>query len=423
MDKEIIKKRIEKEGLVFTVCYYFCKTISKVNEIIACKLLKPFFHFDEKLIVLKNRQGQDYTDNARAFFDFLIANNYNKEYKIVWLASSKKPFKNMNIDNVRIAMADCRNGYNSLKAYLYANNARFFFYTNNTADLNRFSKSQQTIVNLWHGCGYKGTTRGSSNMKSTNSMERFDYALVPGDIFVKTKAAYWDCDEKKIIPIGYPRYDWILDKTITKAEVLQKLYNVKKSMKLVLWLPTFRKTDSVVSFAEDKIDFKYGIPLVEDVSMLEELDRYCRKNNILLIIKRHPMQEKFKLDRRFGNVKLLEDRYLAKKDVILYHLLGVCDALISDYSSAAVDYMLLDKPIAYAIPDIEEYKEARGFVFENPLDYMPGPHIKSFDGLMKFFEDFVAGRDEYAEMRRCLMPVMHNKAENYCSRLVEFLNI
>ena len=52
--------------------------------------------------------------------------------------------------------------------------------------------------------------------------------------------------------------------------------------------------------------------------------------------------------------------------------LPLCSALITDYSSVAFDFMLLDRPILYFVPDLEEYRRGRGLYFE-PEQMMPGP--------------------------------------------------
>jgi len=53
---------------------------------------------------------------------------------------------------------------------------------------------------------------------------------------------------------------------------------------------------------------------------------------------------------------------LEKKQIKLYELIGISDGLLSDYSSVAVDYLLLDRPLGYVLADYNIYKEKRGFV-------------------------------------------------------------
>ena len=46
--------------------------------------------------------------------------------------------------------------------------------------------------------------------------------------------------------------------------------------------------------------------------------------------------------------------------------------------------MLLNRPIAFTVEDIEEYRKKRGFVFDNPFEYMPGEKINSYEDLEKY---------------------------------------
>ena len=44
------------------------------------------------------------------------------------------------------------------------------------------SRRNQLFIDLWHGCGYKANKNGRKVF--------FDYCLVPGDIFIKTKMEF-----------------------------------------------------------------------------------------------------------------------------------------------------------------------------------------------------------------------------------------
>lgn len=43
--------------------------------------------------------------------------------------------------------------------------------------------------------------------------------------------------------------------------------------------------------------------------------------------------------------------------------MAVSDVLITDYTSAYFDFLLLDKPVVFNFYDFEEYSETRGFSF------------------------------------------------------------
>ena len=114
-------------------------------------------------------------------------------------------------------------------------------------------------------------------------------------------------------------------------------------------------------------------------------------------------------------------RSSGQKEVRLYELIGVCDGLLSDYSSVAVDYLLLNRPLGYVLADYEIYKEKRGFVFDDPLEYMPGEKIYNAEDMIKYLKHLSEGTDTYMQERAQMLLQMHNKTESYCKRLAEYL--
>ena len=98
------------------------------------------------------------------------------------------------------------------------------------------------------------------------------------------------------------------------------------------------------------------------------------------------------------------------------------DALISDYSSAAYDYLHLDKPIAYTMDDAKEYK--LGFIVEDPFSLMAGHIIYNQKDFMKFIEDVLEEKDPYKFERKNLYDRVFKFHDGDSSkRIVEFLEI
>ena len=116
-------------------------------------------------------------------------------------------------------------------------------------------------------------------------------------------------------------------------------------------------------------------------------------------------------------------KILEKKQIKLYELIGISDGLLSDYSSVAVDYLLLDRPLGYVLADYNIYKEKRGFVFKDPLEYMPGEKIYNACDIRKFMKHLTDGTDSYRQERAKNLKQMHNKTENYCKRLADYLQL
>ena len=84
----------------------------------------------------------------------------------------------------------------------------------------------------------------------------------------------------------------------------------------------------------------------------------------------------------------------------LYSLLGRADALITDYSSVYFDYLLLDRPIGFAVGDMKDYEGERGFTVDNPYEYMPGEKFSDGEGMLEFVRSVFSGIDLYGAKRR-----------------------
>lgn len=196
-------------------------------------------------------------------------------------------------------------------------------------------------------------------------------------------------------------------------------------MKTVIWMPTFRKSEVLIS-AENEIELPFQLPALESEAELKALDVHLRECGIFLIIKKHPLQSGWSLDEgAYTNIRYVTEEMLQKSGIQLYELVGLMDGLISDYSSIAVDYMLLDRPLGYVLTDLESYRNTRGFVFENPEAYMPGEKIYNLEDLKDYFSYIAVGEDPFKEERRRLLPAMHTmpKKSGYCEALAEYLNI
>lgn len=419
MKKDAVKKYIEKLGFSGMILHYISRFLTKIEMQAVGKLTRRAGKVKKTRLVFKNREMMDCTDNPGAFSDYLIENGYNKKYEIIWLVSQKKKFRNVKIPNVKFVTAENKYGWSSPMAYYYGATAGYFFYSHNSAGLNKYRCKGQKVVNLWHGCGYKDAEQGKKNQ---NIRPDFDYALVPGPVFVKTKSRLWNCEPERMLMMGYPRYDWMLHPSMSSSEILEKLFGWR-GRSTVLWMPTFRKSD-LGGCAENEIELPSQLPAIRNDEELQQIDQYLRKQEILLIIKKHPLQTGWDQNsRKFTNIRYVTEELLEEKKVKLYELIGISDGLLSDYSSVAVDYLLLDRPLGYVLADYDIYREKRGFVFENPLEYMPGEKIYNADDILKYLEHLSDGTDIYRQERAQMILQMHNKTEKYCKRLADYLQL
>lgn len=407
------------------ISYYLAKLFSKIVLHTIGPMSVKYGILHKNYIVFKNRMLQDMTDNAAAFFEYLVQNEQYKNYKIIWMVSNKKEISCHNIyKNVKFITAESENGWTNPLAYYYGAIAGYFFYTNNTAYLNLYHCEGQITVNLWHGCGYKNVAKESHVVQKKKSMMHFDYALVPGEVFVNTKSKYWKCPKEKLLLLGYPRYDWMLHPSLKKTEIMQRIFS-RNEHKVLIWMPTFRQSELIDS-AEKHMKMPFVLPGLKNEEELQLLDAFLEKEQIFLIIKKHPLQSEWKLSEdKFHNIGFVTQKKLKQNNIQLYELLSICDGLLTDYSSVAVDYMLLNRPIGFVLSDMKQYENSRGFIFDNILDYMPGEKIYDLKGIQKFVKQIINGEDMFEEERRKLLPLMHCMPikESYCYELANFLNL
>ena len=156
----------------------------------------------------------------------------------------------------------------------------------------------------------------------------------------------------------------------------------------------------------DQLSMSENDKLINDIKEYENLNELLNNSNVLLIIKIHPMQnlEDLKIYDT-SNIKVLTGDKVKQIRVDNYRLMSCCDAMISDYSGAAYEFIQLDRPLAYVLSDVNDYK--LGFVVDD-------------------IEPLIAGKeiDEYKEKREKLRNIFYKYHDtNNCKRIVEFMGL
>lgn len=350
----------------------------------------------------------DFSDNTRTLFDYLIEKGFNKKYEMIWLVEKPENFEHINIENVSFTYVQPQNEYQYEQMKKAIADAKFLIGSNR--NIKKFDE-RQIYVNLWHGTLLKKLSDYNIENKD------WDFLLCPSEFFSEIYERELRIPKEKLIYFNNPRNDdlWI------KNDCLRKIYPNQNFKKMIIWMPTYRqhKTGSNI---DSTMEFKLGIPIISNNDELEEIDKILEKEQIVLILKVHPAQDLSKIRiNSMKNIKVLKNEELEKNNIKLYNLIAESEALITDYSSIYFDYMITDKPIGFTIDDLNEYK---GFVFEEPLEYMPGAHIKDYEQLKKFIFSIINSEDEYKAKRRELNMIFNRYSDNENSkRIVEFLKL
>ena len=103
------------------------------------------------------------------------------------------------------------------------------------------------------------------------------------------------------------------------------------------------------------------------------------------------------------------------------NLMQSFDALITDYSAAYHEYIMLNRPIALTIDDFEEYSSKTGFLFDY-FEWIKGEYLKTTSDLMRFIENVANGIDTAKAEREQAMHRIHQYVDNQSTkRVVDFL--
>lgn len=395
-------KYVKKNGIKRTLDVLWRYKIEIVLEKIVLKITK-----NKKLkniIVIESHN--DFDCNGGAFYNYLIKNNYNKKYKIVWLV--RKKYKDKLPENV-----ECVPLYGpSIKKAYYMCIGKIFSYD---CEIMSKLRKEQILVYCSHGAG--GLKKVKNNMKLPKNV---DYILVQSKKYAPIQANQLSIspDDKKLVSIGYPSHDVFYDDDYEEINKVTK----KKFKKVILWMPTFRKGGGYNRNDSSK-EQKLGIPLIESIDSYNYINNILKELDILLIIKIHPKQDLKNLKiGDLSNIIVLTGKRVKEINVDNYKLMKCTDALISDYSGAAYEYLQLDKPLAYVLDDMNEYKI--GFVVEDIHQLIAGQEIYNIDEMVKFIKDVSNDNDIYIEKRRKIRDYIYDYHDgNSCERLVKLLNL
>jgi len=100
------------------------------------------------------------------------------------------------------------------------------------------------------------------------------------------------------------------------------------------------------------------------------------------------------------------------------------DALITDYSSIYVDYLVLNKPIMFMPFDLELYIKERGLVisFDNLIE-TPGPKVSTIKDIVNYLKDIDDGKDKYKSTREAAQRLYYDHLDgDSCKKVWDFID-
>ncbi len=358
-----------------------------------------FFEKVLSVFPLKNiiifESNPDYSCNT--FPVFCELKDRLPDYKMVWYAKKSTPIVK-GVDDV--VYRDENSLLNRLKLAYYKWFSKVLICSNTGIKKQRID---QLSICLTHG----SVTKKMKGLYESGKCA--DYISVQSHFFDKLTEEECGASSNKFIYLGFPRCDYFFEKNDAIYDKLQKI-GVKG--KYVVWLPTFRKQAVSGRDAHSKQYESMGIPLVYSEEMLQKLDDFLVEKDIYVCYKPHPVYEiPTKTCEGLRNMRVIRDGDLQNIGIQLYQLLAHSEALITDYSSVYYDYLLLNKPMATTLDDVECWKQGNGFAFDLEKLYAEtNESLYTLEDLFGFIEEVViGGKDtrEEARLKMCDLTNMH----------------
>ena len=341
----------------------------RAGQALATLLLSPIYLLGgliprRRSLVAFGGNGDRFTDNARYLFLAALARGLD----VVWITGRREV-----CDEVRAAGGRAALRW-SPRGVATAARAGWFVYGSYLSDVNFWLSRGATALNLWHGIPLKAiefdiTTKPLAAVYHSPKwspvrlafIDRFrtpDY-LVSTSPFVTERcfASAFRISEKRCLEVGYPRTDHLFlpdarERALAAAGISDR---TPAPTAVVGYFPTWR---------DDGRDF-----LADAGFSFDAFNEALAATGRLLLFKAHPnFGDIVPAGAQWSNIVVLDPR------VDLNLVLAACDVLVTDYSSVAFDFLLLDRPIVYFLPDHEQYRRRRNLYFSLD-DIVVGPMV------------------------------------------------
>jgi CDP-glycerol glycerophosphotransferase (TagB/SpsB family) len=269
--------------------------------------------------------------------------------------------------------------------------ASVFVYSGYRSDINRWLAPGARTVCLWHGLPIKRVEGavGGPGGTGTRWLRRLlqaarepapDHLLTPSEFVVERFSPAFGVPRERCWQLGYPRNDHLLrdPKAPPRALVADpESWSRLEQASVVVGL--------FLTWRDDRVDD------VVDAALLAELTDCCSRAGGLLAYKAH-------FNVTATDAAPTGERVELPADVDLHAYLGLCDVLVTDYSSVALDFLLLGRPVVYFMPDLEQYDARRGFHLD-PLA-LPGVVTRDRASLVEELTRTLMNLDDHRRSER-----------------------
>lgn len=363
--------------------------------------LSWLFPRQKNLVLFTSDEGRGFSGNPKYLFKEAL--KYPQLHP-VWITKSPKVLKSLKQRGYEAYMCYSRQGILKqlqAKTIIHSNSIKEEFCY--------WAVAGATSVNCWHGVGLKRVwfrnTKAFSGMWAAaapslrrsyhlwwahTNLARENYVIGTSEEVNSYYPATYHVKADHVLNLGQARNDVLFCDELEEDALPRALRNKK----IIVYMPTYReygKDTEEMEIVGQNIDYK-------------KLSEVLKKYGYTFVIKQHRFNTpKYSRNHYDNIVDISATNYEFDTQVLLKHT----SILITDYSSAYTDYLLLDKPVVFYCYDIEEYLNEWEINFD--YDYVtPGPKVFTSDELIEALEKLMQGQDEYKAERERVKRVFYS---------------
>ena len=373
----------------------------------------------KNLVLFLGRFGGDFCDNIKYFYLYThLAQKNNIEY--YFLTEKKRVYELLKSHNLPVLY------HPTLRSFWIMLRANIIIAAS-TAWIKKCKYDllfKAKKVQIFHGLALKQVELSIPRKRDYNNTRtgRLDNAIRGRfpvyDLMVSTSEFFTkhlfenSFRYSRLIEAGFPRNDYFFTNKMDEVALLesdmQALEKIRRhkelGRKIIVYAPTFRDT---------------GGDAIEDKALdIDILSEFATRNKLVFVFKFHLSGDAMHKIRECDAII----RYESSKDI--QPLMKTADAVITDYSSVYLDFLLLDRPTFFFPYDYEKYiSQDRSLLFD--YDWIiTGPKCTTQAQLERAIEiSLVDGNDEYAEKRKEIRDTAHKYPNgNSSKRIWEYIN-
>ena len=355
---------------------------------------------DNKTILFEAFGGRNYTCSPKAIYEKMLSMPEFKDYHFIWAFVEPQKHEILNDKRTKVVVSK------SKEYYKYCSIAKYWIVNSIMAEYITKKKSQ-VYVQCWHGTPLKklrydievnGAILNTINeIRKRNDIDakRFDYFISPSKYCTEKFTSAFNLKALKkeniIIEEGYPRNDFLFNKTEDDIIAIKNKLGIPLDKKVIFYLPTFRDNQHTSG-----VGYTYKMEL--------DLDRFREKfqdKYVMLFSPHYFIANSIDLKKYEGFI-INVARYDEINELYL-----VSDVIMTDYSSIFFDFANLRRPMLFFMYDYDLYQgKLRDFYIS--LDELPGPIAKNQDELEKNLDEIDKYWQVYKEKYEAF-----NKKYNY----------